>query len=224
MWRSSRAVPVSGIRHSWLSVTSAVGNEPEPGCWSKSNFYREGRHIEPVRFRLHTLMIWVGVVAVNLAVLNALAASRRPNIIGGGLMTWLTLQVGAGQALRRRHGDRAFWLGFVGGGAVVTLSLLYSWSSRQSFLWTVWGRYFALADKVLNFYLDDVVPALSTAIKSRAISMISFRLLSSFVMFLPGGLAALVAGLTTRRIYVGLCRVTHPVDSAPHLSDRPYFE
>ncbi len=79
--------------------------------------------MKAVRFRMDRMMIWVAIIAANLAVLRALYSTRNIPVLIGGTIVWLTLQWATFRAIRTSGRSRAFWLGFLGGGVVGSLML-----------------------------------------------------------------------------------------------------
>jgi hypothetical protein len=78
------------------------------------------------RVYLVTLMVLVGVAAVNLAAARAIYAHNLDVLIGVCL-SGLTLQYGMCRLLRSRGRARAFWAGFVAAGLLATSS--YAWAT-----------------------------------------------------------------------------------------------
>lgn len=84
------------------------------------------------------MMIWVAIIAANLAVLKALYSTRDAPVLIGGAILWLTLQWATFRAIRTSGRSRAFWLGFLGGGVAGSL-------------WVACGM--ALPDSLLRRYM-----------------------------------------------------------------------
>jgi hypothetical protein len=155
--------------------------------------------MKPPHFRINRVMIWVAVTALNLAVLRALFASRRVDILGGGAMIWIMLQIGVFRAIRYRGQGRSYWLGFLGGGTVAMLSYLLASSFKQSFLWMFWKGYLG----VVVGLVERVEAKLIQDFGYNAMVEVFIALLYPVAWFIPILLAALVTGLLTRLVVDG---------------------
>ncbi len=158
------------------------------------------------RLPIRTLMIGVGVVAVNLAVLRALSSARRGDyqvglwtaLLVAGLAFWTALQVCGAIALRRRGPDRAYWLGLVAGGAIGALSLIAARSLPGSFLWAAWRSYYLAAERLL---FNDRTAALLIGMRgTRWLELIEVLAFTA-IEFFPLVLAAWVGGLSARLLH-----------------------
>jgi hypothetical protein len=78
------------------------------------------------KISVRTLMIFVGIAAVNLAVGRALYG-RYLDVLVGVFLSALMLQYGVYRLVRGRGRARAFWAGFVAAGLLVTSS--YAWAT-----------------------------------------------------------------------------------------------
>ncbi len=150
------------------------------------------------RFPIRTLMTWVAIVAVNLAVLRALYSSRSFDLLVGGLAFATVLQAYGAIALRRRGRVRAYWLGVVAGGAIGLLSLIAAWSFPSSFLWVAWKSYLVAADGLL--FTDRTVDIVIGIIGTRWLGLADVVALTA-IEFVPLVLVACVGGLSARLIH-----------------------
>jgi hypothetical protein len=82
--------------------------------------------VKVLRFSIATLMVIVGVVALNLAALQFWSPSSEPSLFTGRVLMSIALQVGLFCLIRsRRTGHRTFWWGFVSFGLAALFTLIY---------------------------------------------------------------------------------------------------
>jgi len=108
------------------------------------------------RFTLRRMMIAVAVIAINLAALRILIASRRPDLSIGVLASLGVLQVGVSQTLRDRGRRRTFWLGFIVGAMLAIIPMLATIYIPRSSLAAAW----LVEDRLVHVPLEDVRNAL----------------------------------------------------------------
>lgn len=89
-------------------------------------------------------MIWIGVIAANLAVIRLLYATRNVVILGGGLLLWIVSQVAIRRIVQRRN--QPFWIAFLGCGAVALFTVVAAGRYPQSPIGRAWGAYGLLVE------------------------------------------------------------------------------
>ena len=154
--------------------------------------------MRPIRFRLDKLMIWVAVIAINLATLRFLFATRSLVVLAGGMMAWIMIQVGIFQALRNRRGKRPYWLGFASGGSIAVLSIVSTNYLPSSDEGSIWGTYFVAVEVLF----ERAEPWLARLLGNGAIEEIAGVFLYSVAWFLPLWLAALAGGHLCRLLFL----------------------
>jgi hypothetical protein len=97
------------------------------------------------RVSIGTLMIFVGVAAVDLALGRAIHAYHR-GLLPGIALSGLVLQVGLFRMIRGKGMVRAFWAGYIAAGALTFSSLLFPGSR----FWTAWYTYFLIVGNCLR--------------------------------------------------------------------------
>jgi len=151
--------------------------------------------MKPIRFRMHAVMTWVALVALNLGVGRILFSSRRFDILIGGAMIWIMVQIGALRAYRRRGRARACWLGFAGGGLLVGISI----GLGRRFPASVFARLWRSYSIALNPLLDRILHMLERNFGYTVWLELAAEVVMAMVwFFLPAVLSACVAGFLVR--------------------------
>ena len=151
--------------------------------------------MRPIHFRIHKLMIVVALIAINLAVLRALFASRRVDVLIGGALLWATLQVGIFRAIGNRNRSRPFWLGFMGFGSIATLSFLAVVYLPQSVAGSVWNGYLVRVEGLVG----PIFEASALRNGHPLIHELLFVAVLAMEWVVPLVLAALAGGFLARR-------------------------
>jgi hypothetical protein len=144
-------------------------------------------------------MVWVAVVAVNLAVFRALYTTRRIDILVGGGVFWVALQVGAILVIRGCVRSRSFWQGFVGGGTIASFFFIAAFSFPKSAAGESWKAYLVVADRLL---LNDKTQRMLARVFGNVWGELAEVLTFTAIEFLPLVLAALVGAICVHRISV----------------------
>jgi hypothetical protein len=149
-----------------------------------------------LRFRIRNLMIWVAVAALNLGVTRALLASRHLDLLLGGTMTSFMLQIGVCRFLRSGGRRRSYWLGFVGGGSIATISVVAALFFKRSVLWGIWSGY----SYAVGGLLERLQLMYIRAFGYDAILELGLVIVRALALLLPLLVAACAAGSLAFRI------------------------
>ncbi|MDB5349920.1 MAG: hypothetical protein JWN86_1167 [Planctomycetota bacterium] len=166
--------------------------------------------MKPIQFRINRLMIAVALVAANLAALRVLFQSRRIDVLFGGALLWVLLEIGVLRAIRDRRGSRSFWLGFVGFGTIATLSYLAAVYFPQSVVGMMWRGYLFRAEVM-------IARAFESSYKRYGIGALHeeiFAVADILVWVLPIVPTAIAGATLTRRARKGLDRWLEPATKA----------
>jgi hypothetical protein len=131
------------------------------------------------------LMIVVGVAAVDLALGRAIHAYHR-GLLPGIALSGMILQLGLFRLIRGKGMVRAFWAGYVVGGALAITSLLIPGSR----FWTGWYTYFLIVGDCLRI-LPEVSRLVRTDPPVFVVTFALIVLLPQLLLGLAGGLLAL---------------------------------
>jgi hypothetical protein len=142
-------------------------------------------------------MIWIAVIALNLAVFQGLFANGRIDALVGGAAVWVVLQVAAAKSLRNRGDPRYYWLGFVAAGTLTSLTLITARVFPGSILGKVWTAYTGMVESL--FFTESAQVRVFRLFGNLA-GEIAIDLAFTAVEFTPLVLAAWAGGFLTRRI------------------------
>jgi len=149
----------------------------------------------PPRFRIRRLMVVIALIAVNLAVLRALFVTRRVDLLIGGSIVWVAFEVGVLRALRRPGRQRRFWLGYLGFGALATLSFLVAVWFPESWPASVWKGYLLRSNDLLEQLIMGSAQRYGYSLAHELLFVVGFAL----QWVLPLVLVAVAGGVLTRR-------------------------
>jgi hypothetical protein len=175
------------------------------------------------------LMVFVGVVAINLAAVRALSAALQVRVV----LIALVLQFALIRLIRSRRCGQAFWAGFVGCGSLAMASCIWAEAhrprillslsvltghlveTRGSSMWTIWDGYANFASDCLERlpYAVRLIERSSESIQDAVFPL---------TLFLPQLLFALAGGLLARWLVGPVARSDRATMIAAEVEDAPH--
>jgi hypothetical protein len=148
------------------------------------------------RFKIASLMMVVAFVALNSAIVRLLFATRRMDVLVGGILLSLLLQWAILRAYRQSGRKRAFWAGFLGGGLAATLAAALATAYPRSAIGMMWGKVMISVLLPLGRILEAVAEWTNNAILTELLGVAAEVAL---IWIAPAVLAGLFFGILARR-------------------------